>query len=82
MGADVHLQGPQGDIHLLAVLTAEGLLGGGVFVSSTMELLMFAEAGVGGVGLGAERALVSRRGVIVLRPLGGGVTRAARAGGS
>lgn len=49
VGADVHLQRAQRDVHLLAVLAAEGLLGGGVLVGGAVELLMLAEAGVGGV---------------------------------
>lgn len=56
VGADVHLEGAQARVHLVAVLAAEGLGSQG----RAVELLVFAEAGVGGVGLCAFRAGVPR----------------------
>lgn len=58
VGPDVHLEGAQGDVDLLAVLAAEGLLVGGL-LGSAVELLVLREAAVGGVGLVAVRALVT-----------------------
>lgn len=55
---DVHLESTQGDVDLLAVLAAEGLLRRGVFIGCAVELLVFREAGVGGVGFWTEGALV------------------------
>lgn len=84
MCAYVHLQGTERYVHLLTVLAAEGLFGGGVLISDTMELLVLAEPRAGGVRLGAERALVSRGGVDVFGPLGGRVssTSGARTAGT
>lgn len=55
VGADVHLEGAQARVHLVAVLAAEGLGSQG----RAVELLVFAEAGVGGVGLATITARVT-----------------------
>lgn len=71
--SDVHLECTQRDVHLLAVLAAECLLGGGVLVGRAVELLVLREARVRRVGLGAEVALVAGR-VLAAFPRGPGPT--------
>lgn len=41
---NVHLQGTQGHVDLLAVLAAEALLGGGLLVGGAVELLVFRQS--------------------------------------
>ena len=53
--ADVHLEGAQGDVHLVAVLAAERFLVGG----GTVELLVLGQSTVSRVALVAVWTLVS-----------------------
>ena len=55
VGADVHLEGAQTSVNLVAVLAGEGLGSKG----GAVELLVLAEAGVCGVGLATVIAGVS-----------------------
>ena len=58
--ADVHLQGAQRDVDLLAVLAAEGFLVGRL-LGRAVQLLVLRQTAVGRVGLVAIRALVAGR---------------------
>jgi len=56
--SDVHLQGPQADVDLVAVLAAERLFD---LLLDAVQFLVFGQSAVGRVGLVAVGALVTRR---------------------
>ena len=58
--ADVHLEGTQRDVDLLAVFAAKGFLVGGL-LSDAVKFLVFGQSAVGRVGLVAIGALVAGR---------------------
>ena len=58
--ADVHLEGTERDVNLLAVFAAEGFLVGGL-LGGAVKLLMFSQPAVSRVGLVTIGALVAGR---------------------
>lgn len=60
VGADVHFQGAQRDVDLLAMLAAERLLAGRL-LGSAVKLLMLGQSAVSGVRLVAIGALIAGR---------------------